>query len=170
MVLIFAPEAFARFSDGCQFYSAFLTPQTHSLRTADFFTAFAFHFSRASMFSFPIMRPYIPHMAALFLIWIIHSMQLPVLPHETCIHSGIHWGVCLMVWCFRTAVFGVSRFVVISYFHPSLVCFPFIFVSFLSVFSPPLCFTFLLAKMRISAFNIHCWSCLLFLLGGTAVW
>lgn len=69
-----------------------------------------------------------------------------VLLHETCIHSGIHWGVCLMVWRFRTGVFGVSWFVVISYFHPSLVCFPFIFVSFLSVFSPPLGFTFLFSK------------------------
>lgn len=46
------------------------------------------------------------------------------LPHETCIHSGIHWGVCLMVWCFRTGVFGVSWFVVISYFH---LMFPFYF-------------------------------------------
>ena len=48
-----------------------------------------------------------------------------------------------MVCCFRTWIFGVSWFVLISYFPTSSVCFTFIFVSFLSMFSPPLCFTFL---------------------------
>lgn len=69
-----------------------------------------------------------------------------------------------MVCCFRTWIFGVSWFVLISYFPTSLVCFTFIFVSFL-LCSPHLSASPFLAKMRISTFNIHCWSCLLFLLG-----
>lgn len=47
-----------------------------------------------------------------------------------------------MVWCFRTWIFGVSWFVLISCFTQAGL-YIFIFVSFLSMFSPPLCFTFL---------------------------
>lgn len=134
------------------------------------FIAVAFYFSRTSMYDlFPNIET----------IHIAYGNLIPNLDHtQHAINGPPTWDLyplwhslrCLSdgvmfqdwsIWCFLVC----CNFI----FSPKFSLFPFYFCV-LSVFSPPLCFTFLLAKMRISTFNIHCWSCLLFLLGGTAVW
>lgn len=84
------------------------------------FVLVAFYFSRISVcvrcIHPTVMKLNIYHVAALFLMWIIHSIRLAILWYETRIYCGIHQSVSLMVWCFRTWIFGVSWFLLISCF------------------------------------------------------